>query len=39
MVANAQDGFRRMDDAQSDWLLGMQSAIKEFMDAQQNVAA
>lgn len=37
-VAALQGGYKRMDDAQGDWLNGAHAAMKEYIDAQNNMA-
>lgn len=38
-VAIMQDGYRRMDAAQSDWTNGMRAAMQDYADQAKNVAA
>jgi len=33
-----EDGYKRMDEAQADWSLGAQAAMKNFIDQQANMA-
>lgn len=37
-VSIMQDGYRRMDEAQGDWLSGTRSALQNYVDAARDVA-